>query len=414
MKLSSKFCKTGLRVATQVTSHERKAGTTRSLLLGAVVATLSLVALAPTVAMAQPTKGNQVTRTAAEWFKEGDDQYNLGNFAGAVEAFKKAFETEIDLAKKPAYLYNIAQAYRLAKDCKNSLFFYKRFMALRGNDTARPLKPAIRAEVDGRIIELEACVKQQDASAAKQPDTIINPDGTKPDGTKPDGTEPNSTKPDGTKPNGTKPDGTAPDSTKPDGDGDGDGDGDPVDGTANPAPVQHLAIRIGGGIGIPIIPDTSSRLGPTGTISVGYLLPVTAPVALEVGAGFSFASVGFDLGGNAGEEHGRLMSLFAFGAATKKVTSAISIRGELGVGAGFFAGLTGGNPYTVGALTTDGPLTMALLRAAVAVNYAMTPKIGFWVSPLTFSYSPTPDSNFRADVSMISRIDFLAGVQLGL
>ncbi len=397
-------------------------------MLGAIVTALGFAALAPTVAMAQPT--NQPARTAAEWFKEGDDQYNLGNFSGAVEAFKKAFETETDAAKKPAYLYNIAQAYRLAKDCKNSLFFYKRFMALRGNDTARPLKPAIRAEVDGRIIELETCVKQQDASAARQPDTILNPDGTKPDGTKPDGTKPDGTKPDGTKPDGTKPDGTKPDGTKPDGtkpdgtkpdgtkpddgDGDGDGDGDPVDGTANPPPLQHIAIRIGGGAGIPIIPDTSSRLGPTGTISVGYLLPITAPVALEVGAGFSFASVGFDLEGNAGEEHGRLMSLFAFGAATKTVATAISIRGELGIGAGFFAGLTGGNPYTVGALTTDGPLTMALVRAAVSVNYAMTPKIGFWVSPLTFSYSPTPDSNFRSDVSMISRLDFLAGVQLGL
>ena len=369
-----------------------------------VVASLTAVGVAATasVAMAQPVK------TAADYYKEGDDQYNLGNFAGAVEAFKKAFEAETDSAKKPAYLYNIAQAYRLAKDCKNSLFFYKRFMALRGSDTVKPLKPAVRTEVEGRIVELEACVKQQDAATIKPPDTTIKPDGSdtiKPDGTKPDGSD--GSKPDGTKPDGTKPDGS--DGSKPDGDDDGE-----LDGTANPAPLQHIAIRVGGGAGIPIIPDTSSKIGPTGTISVGYLLPVTAPIALEVGAGFAFASVGFDLEANAGEEHGRLMSLYAYGAATKTVANAISIRGELGLGAAFFSGLHGGNPYTVGALTTDGPLAMAAVRAGVAVNYAVTPKIGFWVSPITFSYSPTPDSNFRSDVSMVSRIDFLAGLQLGL
>jgi hypothetical protein len=375
-----------------------------------IAAAASALALVSAPAIAQPAK------TAEQWYKEGDDQYNLGNFTGAVEAFKKAFETENDTGKKPAYLYNIAQAYRLAKDCKNSLFFYKRFLALRGNDTVKPLKPTVKAEVEGRITELEACVKSQDDAAGRQPDTTIKPDGTKPDGTKPDITKPDGTKPDGTKPDGTKPDGTKPDGTKPDGtkpDGDPDDDDDKIV-PATAAPSQLIAIRVGGGGGIPIIADTSSKFGPTAALTAGYILPITGPVSIEVGAGFSFSSISFATTGSAGDKSAQLFSAFGFGAVTKHFTPAIAVRGELGLGLQLFAGLRAGNPFTFGALDTSGALSMFVARGGIAVDYSVTPKIAIWLAPATFSFSPTSTKNFRAEVKAINRLDFLLGVRVGL
>ena len=43
--------------------------------------------LAPALALAQP-------KTADEWYKEGETQYNLGDFDKAAEAFKQGFQTQ--------------------------------------------------------------------------------------------------------------------------------------------------------------------------------------------------------------------------------------------------------------------------------------------------------------------------------
>src|SRR5579863_4194004 len=78
-------------------------------------------------------------KTAADWFKEGSTQYNLGDFDKAAEAFKQAFALETDDAKKPAYLYNVAQAYRQGQKCKDAVFFYKRFISLKDSGMGKPL-----------------------------------------------------------------------------------------------------------------------------------------------------------------------------------------------------------------------------------------------------------------------------------
>src|SRR5215475_6390010 len=88
-------------------------------------------------------------KTADEWEKIGENEYNLGNFDKAAEAFKKGFEAEPKEANKPAYLYNAAQAYRQGNDCKNAQFFYKRFLDLKEADKVKPITDAKRAEVEG-------------------------------------------------------------------------------------------------------------------------------------------------------------------------------------------------------------------------------------------------------------------------
>ena len=124
--------------------------------------------LVPALALAQ-------AKTADEYYKEGETAYNLGNFAAAVEAFKKGYEAEPDEARKAAYLYNIGQAYRQAKDCGNAQFFYKRYLALKDTDQKKPLRADRRAQIEDIIKELEQCAKQQEAIRNAPPDQNERP-----------------------------------------------------------------------------------------------------------------------------------------------------------------------------------------------------------------------------------------------
>ncbi len=127
------------------------------------------VLLPAVLAVAQP-------KTADDWYKEGETQYNLGNFDKAADAFKQGFAIEPIESKKPAYLYNVAQAYRQDKKCSDAVFFYKRYLSLKDQDTAKPLAAAKRAEIEQRISELEECAKTQDSIARKPPDDTLHPD----------------------------------------------------------------------------------------------------------------------------------------------------------------------------------------------------------------------------------------------
>src|SRR5438046_8588062 len=94
----------------------------------------------PMLAMADP-------KSADDWYKEGETQYNLGNFDKAADAFKQGYAIENTDSKKPAYLYNVAQAYRQGKKCKDAAFFYKRYLSLKDQDTVKPLKAEKRTEI---------------------------------------------------------------------------------------------------------------------------------------------------------------------------------------------------------------------------------------------------------------------------
>src|ERR1700733_8899672 len=133
--------------------------------------------LIPMLALAQP-------KSADDWYKEGETEYNLGNFDKAADAFKQGFSVENNESKKPAYLYNVAQAYRQGNKCKDAAFFYKRYLSLKDQDTVKPLKAETRSEIEQRINELEECAKNQEAIAKKPPDDTMHPtDGSAGKGT---------------------------------------------------------------------------------------------------------------------------------------------------------------------------------------------------------------------------------------
>lgn len=107
------------------------------------------VALA--AALASPAAADQ---TAAEaHYGAGEKKYVAGDYAGAARDFLKAYELDAD----PAYLFNIAQAYRLAKDCANAATYYRTFL------DSVPDAPNAGAVRD-YLVEMETCVKASTVS----------------------------------------------------------------------------------------------------------------------------------------------------------------------------------------------------------------------------------------------------------
>jgi hypothetical protein len=341
---------------------------------------ISLLVLVPALALAQP-------KTPDDWYKEGENQYNLGNFDKAIDAFKKGFELETVDGKKAAYLFNIAQAYRQANNCKEAQFFYKRYLAFKDADTKRPLAPDKRKEIEDRIKDLDECAKQQETIRNKPPDNTTKPDGT--DGVKSD------TKPD---------DKRVGDATKPNGDGITKG---PVDGVTPPAvPAKVISLRLVGGGAKLTTGDLEVPLQATGALVGGYPLHVNPQLSLDIGAAFTFTPVPFEDAMGASKS-ANLIGVLANVGATYKVHPKIGVRGDLGLGVLLFGGASA-SPFTDFA-ETSGTLAMLHVRVGISADYAITNNVIATVAPFAFSYSPAKEG-LRDDITAITAIDFMVGI----
>ncbi len=344
----------------------------------------------PMLALAEP-------RTADEWYKEGENQYNLGDFDQAADAFKKGFELETIESKKPAYLYNVAQAYRQGNKCRDAVFFYKRFLSLRDTDTAKPLKPEKRAEIEQLITGLEDCVKKQDDMKSRPPDTTAKPDG-------------DDHKVDTTKPDGTKPDGTKRVATGGDGDGeDGEDGGGVRKGTTVGGPPKLLSARVLIGISKVGLGGPTVPLQYDATVIAGYPVTINDKIRLDVGAAFTFTPVPYDNAVSGGKDNASFVQALVDVAGTYTVAPKIGIRVDLGAGLLLFNGINAGNPFTMDEAGTTGSLAMFAVRAGISADYEITPNLIFTVAPIAFSYSPAK-SGLSSDISSITRFDVMAGV----
>jgi tetratricopeptide (TPR) repeat protein len=126
-----------------------------------LIATLSLLASAPAAwGQAKPDP-----KTAAkEHYARGTSFYDLGKYEEAIKEFEAAYHLKND----PAFLYNLAQSYRLAGNAERALHFYRTYLRY------VPKAPK-RAEIEDRIQALE----QQLATAPKTT-TTPPPVGTTP------------------------------------------------------------------------------------------------------------------------------------------------------------------------------------------------------------------------------------------
>ncbi|MEO8841981.1 MAG: tetratricopeptide repeat protein [Kofleriaceae bacterium] len=355
---------------------------------------LCAAVLWPALAFAEP-------KTADDWYKEGETQYNLGNFDKAADAFKQGYALETVDNKKPAYLYNVAQAYRQGKECKDAAFFYKRYVSLKDQDTAKPLAADKRTEIEGWINELEDCEKNQESIAHKTPDTTI-PAG-------PVGTNPTTTTT--TKPTTT----TVPTKVADTGGGDGDGDGGATDGgdvhgSTTIEQPKLLSLRLTGGVAKVGAGNSTVPIEPTFNLFAGYPIAVSPELVIDVGANIGFTPVPYTNSMTNAKATGQLISALADVGATYAVAPKIGLRGDLGVGVLVFGGISdAGNPFTAMGASTTGALGMFAVRAAVSVDYAFTPNVYGTVTPIAFSYSPAK-TGLRDDIKSLTRLDFMLGI----
>jgi hypothetical protein len=364
----------------------------RKISLAVVLLQLLIPAAAP--AWAAP-------RTPDEWYAEGENQYTLGNFDKAIEAFKQGFSLEPDQSRKPNYLYNIAQAYRQTHDCKNALFFYKRFLALKANDTVKPISPKKRKEVDDFIAELEVCVRQQTQLSEKPPVDNVPPDGEAGDKGKSSGDKgrpPGETARQDPPPR--KAVATVPKQPEPDADPEDTGVTQPATGGQ---PRTISARLIGGGSKVNAGSISVPFQATFGLIG-GYPIPVNPRLTVEAGAAFTFTPAPYQM--TNGNKTGTLFAAMANAGATYEVMPKLGIRGDVGVGVLVFAGIDQ-SPFTNGA-PVSGAIGMFHVRAAVSADYAVTPNIVLTAMPGAFSYSPAADG--IGGGGSITSFDFMVGI----
>jgi tetratricopeptide (TPR) repeat protein len=338
-------------------------------------------------------------KTAEDWYKEGANQYNLGNFDKAVDAFKQGFELETNENKKPAYLYNVAQAYRQEGKCKEAVFFYKRFLALK-----QDVKASTRDKVEKLIAEADDCEKKQEALAQQPPQDTLHPDDKSGPGDTGTGADSGS--------GSAAPTTPAPKqiADKNDGDDDEGADQGVEKSTTTSAAPKVISARLFAGAAKISAGSLEFPVQPTFTLIAGYPLAIGNALEIDLGAAIAFTPVPFTNTITNANRSASFFSVLANAGATYTVASKIGVRADVGVGALVFSGIDEmGNPFTEGGAPTSGALAMFAVRAGVSAEYAVTPNLAVTVAPITFSYSP-PKQGLRMDIKSIDRLDFMVGV----
>ncbi len=132
-----------------------------------LIATLSLLVASAAWAQAKPD-----SKTAAkEHYARGTSYYDLGRYDDAIKEFEAAYQLKND----PAFLYNLAQSYRLAGNEERALHFYKTYLRY------VPKAPK-RAEIEDRIAALERQMATESKATTTPPPagTTPPPTGTTP------------------------------------------------------------------------------------------------------------------------------------------------------------------------------------------------------------------------------------------
>lgn len=124
---------------------------------------LALTVAAPASAWAKPDKSN--LKQADTLLREANAHYAAQRYDQAITAYSKAHA----LTDAAGFLYNIAQSYRLAGNCRKAIEYYEQFLA------DAPDTP-IRAKVEGFVTEMWRCIDRQ-GKAEPRPDPSATGDG---------------------------------------------------------------------------------------------------------------------------------------------------------------------------------------------------------------------------------------------
>jgi hypothetical protein len=353
---------------------------------------------------------------AKEAFQRGTTLYDVGQFEKAIEAWQDGYKEKAD----PAFLYNIAQAYRQLGDASKAIFFYKGY--LRNSPKARN-----RQEVEEKVDALQKQLADQErakqggaaggggAAAATNPppaSTMPPPVGATGATAAPGSgsTAPPAAATTEPPPGGPSvtvlPTGGAPAATEPAATASAAASG-PAPGSESDV-VSRRRLSFWGALG-------------ADAWSSGVRTKADPSFAFQLGAGYSFgdpyARARFRLGALFGytflsESTGTdaFISLMLDPAVEVRLSDSARWYFNADLGLGFLAisGLkansallqTGGPPLTV-----NGTQTLGLVRLGVALEFRATPDLAFFFSPAVTTAKKK--DFFYQD---ITRVELLAGV----
>jgi tetratricopeptide (TPR) repeat protein len=146
----------------------------RSLLLVAAAATALLVTAPAVAAGDRPVDKATLAR---QHYESGIRKFNVGKFADAAEDFQAAYEA----SGSDQLLFNIAQAWRQAKNPEKALFFYKAYMAsFRRHDQWPPDRALIEERIQEANDQLAARARETEANkpAEAKPAEPVTPPAT--------------------------------------------------------------------------------------------------------------------------------------------------------------------------------------------------------------------------------------------
>lgn len=353
-----------------------------------VAAVLALALGAPGV-LADP-------ETSRTLYQAGKRKYQLGDYDRAIELFKQAYEEQ----PAPAYIYNIAQAYRLKGDCPHALRRYREFLA------AKP-GGALRGRVQGYITQLEAKCKAPAASKGEPPSGSEAAKSGEPGEPAESKAAPSSTDA-----------GAAPEAGGQTEDGGvrvADAGSDASSGGAAgqiekpataPSGPRFFAASAEGGVALFNLGDVVVPASPTLRLFAGYPLSL-GPISLEPGVGVELSTMAYD--DTAGNSTARFATLVVGAQARMAVIDRLSVGIDGGVGLLRFSGLEEGNPFTEGGVARDGAASSLAVRAGLSAEYDVGMGLAAALTPGFVWASRTDD--LREPISSITRLELLAGVR---
>ncbi|HEY2902927.1 MAG TPA: tetratricopeptide repeat protein [Polyangia bacterium] len=125
---------------------------------------LTVAVVACSVLAAAGVAHAEDTTAAREHYQKGTAFFDLGKYQEAIKEFEAAYEAKND----PAFLYNLAQAHRLAGNPEQALRFYRTYLRRNPN-------PPNRADIEDKIKQLEKLVDQKTATQTSPPTQTIQP-----------------------------------------------------------------------------------------------------------------------------------------------------------------------------------------------------------------------------------------------
>jgi hypothetical protein len=270
------------------------------------------------------------------------------------------------------------------------LHFYKRFVAVKDQDTEAPLTPKKRGEIDRFISELTECVAKTDSSASVQPDTLVKPQPAPAEVTSGAGgaaAQPSTAGRAG-------PRVAALDARR--------DAGDETGRTASVATPGVAVVSVAGGIALLGAGDLGIPVQPVVRLAAGYPIHVD-PVTIALGGALSYTPLPYTVMGE--QKLGAMVGVRAAAVASYPVTPKLSLHGELGLGIVSLSGLGAGNP--ISADRSPGTFTLPSVALGVGLDYEVARGVTATLSPLSVALSRGADGMYAKS---LREVDIVVGL----